>query len=521
MSVRIVIALLTTLLITAAATQGEPKTEGAVSTGLIEQYQKQLEDSGDPAFLINAITNNSIKGLSLNRDLLLTHNDIVNHSLKSAGITNQKSSGRCWLFAGFNVLTPDLATKMKLSKFELSQSWLAFWDKMEKSNLFLEDIIRLADKPINDRELQIVLESPIGDGGWWHYFAGLVNKYGVVPISAMPETKQSSSTGMLNKLATSKLRSFASELRQMHVDGKKVKDLRKRKEAMLADIYTILVYTYGQPPTEFTIRYEPTEKDDKEDDADSIDLDIGEDDGDENDDKEDDADSTDLDIGEDDSDEDEDKDDKPEIIEAEYTPTSFYEEFFDAELPEYVALCNNPTRQYGKLYQIETSRNMYEMEDFTILNLPIERLKHYSAKSLLDSQVVWFACDVGKQNYNDSGIFMEGIYDYNSTFGMDFRLSKRDRVAFKDISPNHAMVFMGIDTASDGTPVKWLVENSWGSKKGDEGNWYMYDDWFSEYVLVTIIDKRQMEDAELKMLRKKPVPVEPWDPFFLALRRLH
>ena len=498
MSVRIVIALFTTLLITAAATQGEPKTDGAVSTGLIEQYQKQLEDNGDPAFLINAITNNSIKDLSLSRELLLTHNDIVNHSLKSAGISNQKSSGRCWMFAGFNVLTPDLATKMKLSKFELSQSYLAFWDKMEKSNLFLEDIIRLADKPINDRELQIVLESPIGDGGWWHYFAGLVDKYGVVPISAMPETKQSSSTGMLNKLATSKLRGFASELRQMHVDGKNEKELRRRKEAMLADIYTILVFTYGQPPTEFTLRYELDKKDEKKDETDSTDLDIGEDDG----------------------DEDDDKDDKPEIIEAEYTPASFYKEFFGGELPEYVALCNNPTREYGTLYQIQTSRNMFEIEDFVILNLPIERLKHYSAKALLDSQVVWFACDVGKQNYGDSGIFMEGIYDYNRTFGMDFKLSKRDRIAFKDISPNHAMVLMGVDTASDGTPVKWLVENSWGSKKGDDGNWYLYDDWFSEYVLVTIIDKRQMEEAELEMLRKKPLPVEPWDPFFLALRRL-
>jgi len=493
-NVRIVIALFTMLLIAAAATQGEPKTEGAVDSGLIKEYQKQLEADGDPTFLINAITNNSIKDLSLNRELLLTHNDIVNHSMKSAGITDQESSGRCWMFAGFNVLRPDLATKMKLSKVELSESWLAFWDKMEKSNLFLEEIIRLRDKPIDDRELQVILEDPIGDGGWWHYFTDLVQKYGVVPKSAMPETKQSSNTGMLNELATAKLRGFASELRQMHVAGKSEKELRRRKETMLSDIYRILVYTYGEPPTEFTLRYKQDVEDEDKDDNKTQ------------------TDSTDLDIG--------DEKDEPKIVEARFTPASFFEEFFDGELPEYVALCNNPTREYGRRYQIKTSRNMYEKEDFVILNLPIERLKQYSAKALLDSQVVWFACDVGKQNYGDSGVFMEGIYDYNRTFGTDFRLSKADRINFKDISPNHAMVLMGVDTAADGTPVKWLVENSWGSKKGDEGNWYMYDGWFDEYVLVTIIDRRQMEDPELEMLKQKPIPVEAWDPFFLALRRL-
>jgi bleomycin hydrolase len=351
------------------------------------------------------------------------------------------------------------------------------------------------------------LESPIGDGGWFHYFTGLMEKYGVVPKSAMPETKQSSSTGMLNNLATSRLRGFASELRQMYADGKSVKDMRKRIDIMLGDIYKILVYTYGPPPTEFTLRWEPTKDKEK---ADSLEAEEA-------------ANDLVIDEEKDEKPEKDARDDdksKPEIVERQFTPRSFYDEFFGGTLPDYIALANIPTREYGKLYQIETSRNIYENDDYVILNLPIERLKHYTTKSLLDSQVVWFACDVGKQNYSDSGIFMEGIYDYNRTFGMDFRLSKADRINFKDISPNHAMVLMGVDTATDGNPRKWLVENSWGSKKGDEGNWYMYDNWFDEYVLVTIIDKRQMEEAELEMLKQKPTIIEAWDPFFLALRRL-
>jgi len=492
--------------ITALSAFGGSREDGAVGFDQLDKYQKAVDNDPMTGLQINAITNNKIKDLSLNRQSLTGHDKIFNHSLKSAGITNQKSSGRCWMYAGFNVFSPDVATKIKLSKFELSQSWLAFWDKVEKSNLFLEDIIRLADRPINDRELQGLLESPIGDGGWWHYFTGLVNKYGVVPKSAMPETKQSSSTGMLNKLATSRLRGFASELRQMHSDGKSIKDMRKRKDVMLGDVYKILVYTYGPPPSEFTLRWEPTEDDKK---ADSTEVEEAADDLVIDADKEDEKDDAKV-----------DKKSEKEIIERQFTPRSFYDEFFGGTLPDYVALADVPTREYGKLYQIETSRNIYEDDDYVILNLPIERLKHYTQKSLLDSQVVWFACDVGKQNYGDSGIFMDGVYDYNTTFGMDFRLSKADRINFKDISPNHAMVFMGVDTATDGSPRKWLVENSWGTKPGDDGNWYMYNNWFDEYVLVTIIDRRQMEEAELEMLKQKPTMVEAWDPFFLALRRL-
>ncbi len=481
-----------------ASVTGASKDDGAVKTDQISKYQKAVDQDLLTAIQVNAITNNNIKDLSLNRSLLLRHDTLFTHKLTSAGITNQKSSGRCWMYAGFNVFSPDVATRLRLSRFEMSQSWLAFWDKVEKSNLFLEDIIRLADRPVDDREMQLILDSPIGDGGWWHYFTGLIDKYGVVPKSAMPETKQSSSTGMLNKLATTRLRAFAAELRRMYDDGKSVKQLRKRKEEMLGEIYKILVYTYGPPPEEFTLRWEPSEEEKK---ADSLEAEEA---------------ANDLDIGE------KKKDEKKirKIIERKFTPQSFYEEFFGGPLPEYIALSHIPTKEYGRLYLLENSRNIYENDDYIILNLPIERLKHYTAKSLLDSQVVWFACDVSKQNYGDSGIFMDGIYDYSTTFGLDFSLSKADRIDYKDMSPNHAMVFMGLDTTDDGSVRKWFVENSWGKKKGAEGNWTMYDNWFDEYVLITIIDKRQLEETELAMLKKKPVRIKPWDPFFKALRRI-
>ncbi len=443
--------------------------DGAVAQQLIEQYERNFAQDGYPTATINAVTNNSIKALSLNRQKLLTHNKVFNHKLETAGITNQKSSGRCWLFAGLNILSRDVMAQLKLKEFELSQPYLTFWDKLEKANNFLEQIILLRDRPIDDRALQIVIESPIGDGGWWHYVTGLVEKYGLAPISAMPETKQSTSTGMINKLAAVKLRSFASELRRMHADGRSESDLRMRKEQMLSDIYTLLVYAYGPPPKEFTFRFE---SDDSTVTGDARD----------------------------------------------YTPASFYEEFFDDGLPEYVALVNNPTRGFDTLYRIELSRNMFESPDLTMLNLPTSRLKHYCRKALLDSQAVWFACDVGKQNYGDSGIFMTAIYDYSDALGLDFSLTKADRITYRDISPNHAMAFMGMDTADDGQPVKWLVENSWGEKKGDDGFWYMYDGWFDEYVLMTIIDRKLIEPEDLEKLKQKPAHLPAWDPFFQGLR---
>ncbi len=451
---------------------GLGQTVDAASIGLtseaIERFEAQYEKLGDRRPLINAVTNNEISNLSLSRDRLVAHTKHFNHRLEKSGVTNQKSSGRCWLFAGLNVFNPTLMTRLNLSSFELSEPYLAFWDKLEKANLFLEEVIELRDRPVTDRKLQSLLDSPFGDGGWWHYMTDLVDKYGIVPLSAMPETEQSTSTSTINRLISRKLRAAASQLRQMHADGKSEENLRQYKEQVLEDIYAALVYAYGKPPKSFTFRYE-------------------------------DKDST---ISE------------PQ----EFTPRAFYERFLSDGMPTYATLMDNPNKPYGQLYQIESSRNMAENEDLRLLNLPVERLKEYCRRSLLDSQVVWFACDVGKDNYGDSGILAVDIYDYGATLGIDFKISKADRINYLDSYPNHAMALMGVDTAADGRPVKWLVENSWGDKKGDKGYWYMYDDWFDEYVYVVVVDERLLDPDDRAKLELKPVVLPVWDPFWKAMR---
>ena len=289
----------------------------------------------------------------------------------------------------------------------------------------------------------------------------------------MPETAQSSKTGRINALLTGLLRKATAEIRRLNREGKKEKALREYKETVLADIYTMLVFTYGKPPTEFTLRYE-----DEIDDSTKV------------------------------------------LVEKTFTPIQFYQEYYGAAMPRFVSISDNPNKEYGKLYKFDGGRNVFERADMLVLNLPIDKLKRYAFKSILDSQVVWFACDVGYDNYNDSGIFAVGVYDYNTTFGINFTYSKADRLLCNDLSTNHAMALVGVDTSAAGQPRRWKVENSWGASKGNSGYWSMYDDWFDEYVLMVMVDEARLDPDDAELLKQEPIIIEDWQPFYNALRNL-
>ncbi len=453
----------------------------AIDNDMIKIFTEEYQKDFNPAIL-NAVANNSLNNLSLNRDLFLEHDKFFNVRLKSAGVTNQKSSGRCWLFATLNVFNQKIARKLNHEKFELSQPYLTFWDKMEKANTFLENIIKYIDAPLDSREMENILRYPFGDGGQWTYAVNLMIKYGAVPISAMPETKQSVSTGQINNLAGLKLKSFAAELRKMYTDGKKVNDLRRRKVAMLAEIYKLMVYNYGQPPTEFVFRYEKKDKPDPEIE-----------------------DSTKTDEV------------KPAVyISQTYTPKSFYDEFIAADILDYISVIDYPTKPYYQTYQWQWG-NLAEKPDIVSLNLPVSKLKEYTKKMLLDSLAVCFACDVSRGNLTDSGIFAYNLYEYDKVFNLDFTVPKSERVDYREGVANHMMVILGVDTTGDGRPVKWLVENSWGVDRGDKGFWYMYDDWFDEYIFEVIIDKKYLSAEDQAGLTKKPVVLPLWDYFYNEL----
>jgi bleomycin hydrolase len=468
--------------------------KGAIDSTLLARFEKRAADDPNLPRLINAATNNDIRDLSLNRELVRTHDSRFNFEVKATGIIDQKSSGRCWMFGGANVITPRVMNKLKLSDFNLSEAYLAFWDKLEKSNLFLETMIEYRNRNVDDRSLQMWLEAPVGDGGWWNYFEDLIRKYGVIPASAMPETKQSSATDRLNGLLNTMLRKATAQIRRMHQAGKKEADIRGYKEDVLADAYKLLVAAYGKPPKEFVFRYEETKKDTAAKAADSTTA----------------ADSSKA----------KDTSETKILVDRQYTPQSFFKEFYGDMTAEYVALVHNPTMKDATLYELMGNRNVFENTDVRFLNMPIAKLKEYAYKMILDSQIVWFACDVGRDNYRDSGMFAVNIFDYSTTLGIDLSTTKADRISYRDMTPNHVMVLLAVDTTASGVPRKWRVENSWGSSAGSGGYWTMYDTWFDENVLLVLVDKKLLSETDAALLDQKPVVMEDWQPFFRALTQL-
>ena len=456
-------SLLIVILLLSVITFGKNVEKGISEKVLIELKKSVNPDLPENKALINAITQNSIKDLAQNksvRDKLFDRNFSI--KLENKGVTDQKSSGRCWLFAGLNILRYKTAEKYNLSKFELSQSYNFFFDKLEKANLFLEKIIETRKKDVNDREVVFLLKNPIPDGGQWNMVVELVNKYGVVPKEVMPETYHSSKTGELNRILSTYLRKCASKLRETKASEK---ELRKMKIDMLKDVYKILVYTLGNPPEKFTWRY---------------------------------------------------KDKDGNISEwKEYTPQSFYKEFVGKTLSDYVIIYNYPAKPYYKLYSISIDRDMIDKNDLTFINLPIEELKELSLKMLKDlKEPVWFGCDVGKELWSKEGIMAPEVYDYKSLLGVDLKMTKKERVLYRQSIPTHAMVFMGVDLDDNGNPVKWLVENSWGEKSGKNGMYVMYDKWFDHYMYEVVVPKSLLPPKVQEILKTKPIKLPPWDPMY-------
>ncbi len=440
---------------------GGPAGEGGLAPDIIQQVRQSFEIDASTRALMNALTNNDIKKLAVNREKYVAHDNLFNHKIKTKGITNQKSSGRCWLFAALNVMRPKVIEKYNLKEFEFSQSYLFFWDKFEKANLFLELIIETRDRDPLDRELEMMLKSPFPDGGLWIYTVELTEKYGAVPKSVMPESHQTSNTGMMDRLISRKLRQDASILREMSQKGAAISELRARKVEMLKDIYKMLALNMGVPPTEFKWRYET-------------------------------------------------KDSVVSQIKT-YTPQSFFKEVVDLDLGDYVPIYNHPVRPYSKLYQMRLNRNIYDRPDNVFVNLDTQRMRELALKQLLDDEPVYFACDVGKEDNYEHGIMSPKIYDYDSFYGSDFSMSKADKFRYHESRSTHAMVFVGVDTL-DGKPQKWLVENSWGDERGDKGYWTMYDEWFDEYVYKVIIRKKYLPKDVLDILKTEPIVLPPWDP---------
>lgn len=440
------------------------KPAGSIDPQLLQEFEKKLNLTEKDRAILNAATATDLKQLTMNRELLNRHNDIFSMKINTEGITDQKSTGRCWMFAGFNIMRPVVMKKYNLASFEFSQNYLFFYDKLEKANLFLEQIITTADRDFDDRLLQKYLEDPVADGGWWNYFTALIEKYGAVPKEVMGETVNSEKSYNMNLIINNLLRTDAVIFREMvHAKARK-KEIQAKKEEMLAEVYRLLVYNLGQPPQEFIWKY--CDKDEK-------------------------------------------------IFAKPFTPQQFYEEAVGIDLSEYVMLFDHAMHPYNKYYRMEFCRNIVEKPDMDFINLDIKTIKDLTLAALLDSLPVWFAADVSHHMERDHGIMAVDIFDYETLFDIDLTLSKKDRLLTRTLTPNHGMVFTGVDVIED-KPVKWLVENSWGADTGKEGRWSMYDSWFDAYVLTIVLPKDRLPQNILDLLKTKPTMLPPWDPMSLV-----
>ncbi len=409
------------------------------------------------------MTVTTIDKISLNRAVVTDMDDSFSCKLDDWAVTNQRKSGRCWIFAGTNLLRVDAMKKMNLKEFEFSQSYIFFWDKIERANYFLESIIDTAGRPDGDRTVDFLLDNVANDGGQWNMFAGLVRKHGLVPKTAMPESESSSNSSAMNKALKVKLREGAKRLREMYAKGDSLKELREAKHEILTVIYRILSIHIGTPPSRFDWQWR-------------------------------------------------DKDNKFHR-DGELTPQEFARKYITVDLDEYVCLVHDPrpNSPFGRTFTVAYLGNVVGGEPVKYLNVDIDTMKKIAMRTLLDGEPVWFGCDCSPQMDRDMGLWDAHLFDYEGVYDTKFSLNKAERLIYHQSSMNHAMLFTGVDMV-DGRPRRWRVENSWSEGRGKKGFFIMNDSWFDEYMYEIAARKSYLSKELQKALELDPIVLPPWDP---------
>lgn len=442
-------------------------------TNITPEVLQTLEESYRPTAadkaLHNAISSVSLQKMAVNRENSGAKDTHFSVEVKNSGISNQESSGRCWLFTGTNVLRNRAMKKLGVKDFFFSQIYLFFYDQLEKSNLFLQGIIDTRKQDTDDQMVRWLFQNPLSDGGTYTGVADLVTKYGLVPQDVMAETYVSNNTSEFCSHLKRKLREFGMQLREKSAAGAGEKELQALKVEQMKTVYRMLVMAYGEPPKKFS--WAPR------------------------------------------------KDGKAIAEAREYTPQQFYREVCgDGEdlYDGYVMLMNDPSRPYNQVYEIDYDRHMYDGHNWLYVNLDIEALKAPAIASLKDSCQMYFSCDVGKFMDRTKGTLDLANFDYGSLLGTTFGMDKKQRIQSFDSGSSHAMTLMAVDLDDEGRATKWKVENSWGTASGMNGYLVMTDEWFREYMFRVVVARRYCSNEILDLLKKKPVRLPAWDPMFMG-----
>ena len=436
----------------------------AISQEQLQNFQADLDKHEGHEINERAVTKNGILSVSADYRSEVAMDRVFSIDIDTGKVADQKRSGRCWMFAALNTMRHSMREKLHMKDdFELSQNYTFFWDKLEKSNYFLENVLQTAELPTSDRKVAWLMQTPQQDGGQWDMLVALIQKYGVVPQTVMPETFNSSNSTEINKQLNLKLRKDAVELRELVAANNSDADIQKAKEKMLNEIYRMLAYTFGEPPANFDFEYRDT-------------------------------------------------DNNYHRIEN-ITPQEFFKKYVGWNLDDYVSIINAPTadKPFNHMYTVEMLGNVLGGRQVRHLNLDMQTFRKVAIEQLKHGESVWFGSDVGQESDRKKGIMDTNLYHQDELFDVDFSMSKAERLDYGESMMTHAMVLTGVDLVDD-QPTKWKVENSWGDKVGEKGFFVMSDDWMEEFCYQIVVNKKYLPKDLQEILKEEPTVLAPWDP---------
>ena len=433
-----------------------------ISNDLLMQLRE--EESAKIALARNAATQVGIEAASLNREKIQHTSTAVSHRLDDWKATSQKKSGRCWLFSSLNFLRSRARESLGIKNFEFSQSYVFFWDKFERANWFLTDIIATSDEPVDGRLVQFLLGDVLGDGGQWDMAVSVYMKYGLVPKEVMPESEASTNSRPMNARLRAVLHIGALRLREAIAAGASAEEVDTQRRKILADVWKILVVCLGEPPVRFNWQWRDDEGNFHRD--------------------------------------------------GEITPHEFYERHVGVDLSEYICLVDDPRPENpkGSMETVEHLGNVVGGRPIRYLNAPVEEIKRIAAAQIAAGEAVWFGADVSQPYDRGLGFFVTGIHDYDGLFDVDFSSTKLERVRSGESAVDHAMLFTGVDLDEAGQPRAWRVENSWGDEPGDSGFFTMDDQWFTDNVFEVVVPKSALPEDLAAAVDSEPIVLPAWDP---------
>ena len=441
-------------------TQSNP---GALDSATISEFKEIYESKAAHQLMQNVVTQHDVNDIALNRSIVSEAVHSFSTVLDDWSVTNQARSGRCWMFAGLNLFRAETRHLLNVKDFEFSQSYLMFWDKIERANYVLEAIIETADRPVDDRVVAWLLQQPLGDGGQWDMFVSLVRKHGVVPKTVMPETESSGNSMRMNAGLNYQVRQGSLNIRRIYAAEGGAEAMREAKQESLRAIYRILSIHLGTPPESFDWQWKDRDGEFHRDGT--------------------------------------------------MTPLEFVEKYISTPMEEFACLVHDPRRANppGRTYTVQYLGNVVDGTRIKYLNIDIDLMKDIAMRMLQDGRPVWMGCDTGKQMHRDKGLWDAELFDYASVYNADFSMNKEERLEYRQTAMTHAMLFTGVDVV-DGNPRRWRVENSWDDKVGEKGFFLMNDSWFAEYMFEIAAPMSYLPEELQQALDLEPVVLPPWDP---------